>query len=571
MSIQIKDIISSSRSFFIYAGVFSFFVKLLSLSPVLFMMSVFHQVLESRSAETLFVLAGIFLFATLIDAILDTLNTRLFARFGDAVYLQLRGPVLSALLHNRKSARDNHALDDLDTVRTYLGGSGLKALFDLPWIPLFIWILWMFHPSLAILALVSSAVLFSLTFLEDAVASDAQIQAGLKLRESRDFIHHACENAEAVTALSMQNRIRNRWETLNDDYLINAFTAKSRSSTIVAFSRFVRTALNLVAMTMAAYLCITVQGISSGIILASTIVMGKTLAPIISVLGSWRSLVSFRASYKRLDNLLKSTQGQEQGFRYPAPTGELSVENLLFYMDKDRTILRGVNFKLDAGELLGVVGASASGKTSLAKLMVGIYQPSDGVIRLDGVDVFQWARNGMGEHIGYLPQELQLFKGTVAENIARMGDAYEHVEAVVEAAKRARIHDMIVRLPKGYDTEIGDGGKILSGGQRRLLGLARALFGKPRFLVLDEPNSNLDGRSEAVLLEVIRRLKADGVTIVIVAHKPSILQDADKMLVLNQGRPLLFGGREEVMKQLGEVSEIGAQPKERPRKKAIAS
>ncbi|MBM3203578.1 ATP-binding cassette domain-containing protein, partial [Candidatus Woesearchaeota archaeon] len=235
------------------------------------------------------------------------------------------------------------------------------------------------------------------------------------------------------------------------------------------------------------------------------------------------------------------------------------------------TILRGVNFRLAAGEMLGVVGASASGKTSLAKLMVGIYPPSDGVIRLDGIDVFQWARNGMGEYIGYLPQDLQLFRGTVAENIARMGEAYQSVDAVVEAARRARVHDMIVRLPKGYDTEIGEGGRILSGGQRRMIGLARALYGRPRFLVLDEPNSNLDGRSEAVLLEVIRHLKAEGVTIVIVAHKPSILQDADKMLVLNQGRTLLFGAREEVMKQLGEVSEIGTQPRERTRKKGMVS
>ncbi len=569
---QIKEIFSQSRPFLVYAGVFSFFVKLLSLSPVLFMMSVFHQVLESRSVETLFVLAGIFLFATLIDAILDTLNTRLFVRFGDTVYLQLRGPVLSALLHTRKGSNpDNHALDDLDTVRSWLGGSGLKALFEIPWIPLFIWILWLFHPSLAVLAIVSSLVLFSLTFLEDAVAADAQIKAGLKLRQSRDFIHYACENTEAVTALSMQGSIRNRWEVLNDDYLDNSFVAKSRTSTIVAFSRFVRTALSLVAMTIAAYLVITVQGMSSGVILASTIVMGKTLAPIIHVLGSWRSLVSFRASWKRLDTLLQGSQGAGQGFRNPPPTGELSVENILFYLEKDRTILRGVNFRLAAGEMLGVVGASASGKTSLAKLMVGIYQPSDGVIRLDGIDVFQWARNGMGEHIGYLPQDLQLFRGTVAENIARMGDAYQSVEAVVEAAKRARIHDMIVRLPKGYDTEIGEGGRILSGGQRRMIGLARALYGRPRFLVLDEPNSNLDGRSEAVLLEVIRHLKADGVTVVIVAHKPSILQDADKMLVLSQGRTLLFGEREEVMKQLGDVSEIGAQSRERPRKKIIAS
>lgn len=564
---QIKDVFHTCRGFLIYAGIFSFFVKVLALAPVMFMMAVFHQVLESRSVETLFVLAAVFLFAVLIDALIDTLTTRLFTRFGDTVYMKLRGPVLGALLSIRKGGGiDNHALDDLDAVRAFLSGAGLKALFEIPWIPIFIWVLWMFHPSLAVLALISSVILFSLTFLEDLITANAQIKAGLKAREAQDFIHYACENAEAITALSMQDNIRRRWEVLNDEYLDNAFAAKKRASAVVAFSRFVRSALSLVAMATAAYLCITVQGISNGVILASTIVMGKTLGPIVQVLSSWRSLISFRSAYRRLETLLKSSQDQEQRFRYPAPRGEVSVENILFYLDKDRTILRGVNFRLEAGEILGVVGASASGKTSLAKLMVGIYQPSDGVIRLDGIDVFQWARNGMGEYIGYLPQDLQLFKGTVAENIARMGNAYEHVEAVVEAAKRARVHDMIVRLPKGYDTDIGESGKILSGGQRRLLGLARALFRNPRYLVLDEPNSNLDGRAEAVLLEVIRSLKADGVTTVIIAHKPSILQDADKMLVLSQGRTLMFGEREEIMKQLGEVSEIGMAREQRPRK-----
>lgn len=571
MSIQIKDIFSQFRPYLIYAGFFSFVVKLLSLAPVLFMMAVFHQVLESRSVETLFVLVGIFLFATLIDAILDTLKTRLFSRFGDTVYLKLRRPVLSALLYTRKGGGiDSHALEDLDTVRSFLGGAGLSALFEVPWIPLFIWILWYFHPSLAVLAIVSSIILFSLTFLEDAVAAESQVKAGLKLRESRDFIHYACENVEAVTALSMQDHIQYRWETLNDEYLHHSFLARSRASTIVAFSRFVRTALNLLAMTTAAYLCIAVQGMSSGVILASTIVMGKTLAPIIHVLSSWRSLISFRASYKRLDTLLKSAQNLGEGFRNPAPTGELSVENVLFYLDKDRTILRGINFQIAAGETLGVVGASASGKTTLAKLMVGIHQPSDGVIRLDGIDVFQWARNGMGDYIGYLPQDLQLFKGTVAENIARMKDAYQHVDAVVEAARRAQVHDMIVRLPKGYDTDIGESGKILSGGQRRMIGLARALFGRPRLLVLDEPNASLDGRSEAVLLDVIKQLKSDGVTLIIVAHKPSILQDADKMLVLNQGRPMLFGDRRDVMKQLSDVGDtaLPVQKKSRQSYKA---
>jgi PrtD family type I secretion system ABC transporter len=555
---NLREVFSTCRSFFIFAGIFSFFTKLLALSPVLFMMTLFHQVLESRSVETLIVITGVFLFATVIDASLDALCTQLFIRFGDTVYVRLRGEVLNAVLKVRKQGGiDNHGLDDLDTIRSYLSGAGIKAVFEIPWIPIFIFVLWLFHPYLAILAIISALILFGLTFLEDLVAADKQVRAGLKSRQSNDFINHTCQNAEVVAALSMQGNIQKRWETLNNEYMSDSFAAKRRTGGIVAVSKFVRSALHLVAMGTAAYLVISDKGVSSGVILASTILMGKTLGPIIQVLSSWRSFVSFRSAYKRLDTLLKNSQGLEKGFRNLPPVGQLAVENILFFLDKDRTILRGVNFKLDEGEVLGVVGASASGKTSLAKLMVGIYQPSDGVIRLDGIDVFQWSQNGLGEFIGYLPQDLQLFKGTVAENIARMGDAYQHVEAVVEAAKRARVHDMIVRLPKGYDTDIGESGKILSGGQRRQIGLARALFGRPRFVVLDEPNSNLDGRSELVLLEVIRGLKADGVTVVIIGHKPSLLQDVDKMLVLGQGKQLMFGPREEIMKQLGEVSEIG--------------
>jgi PrtD family type I secretion system ABC transporter len=568
---SLREAFAKCRSFIIFAAIFSFFVKLLSLSPVLFMLTVFDRVLSTRSVETLIVLFGLFIFATAIDAILDALTSQLLIRFGDTVFMQLRNVVLGAVLKVKKQGGiNNHALEDLENIRSFLSGGGMKAFFDIPWIPIFLFVLWAFHPSLALLAGISSLILFGLTFLEEIVAAKKQAQASQKTRESNDFISAVCQNAELVTALSMQGNIQKRWETLNNDYLGASFQAKKRTAAVVAISKFVRTAVLKSAMAWAAFLVISPNAnISTGVILASTIVMGKALGPILHLLSSWRSFVNFRMAYKRLDTLLKENQQIGEGFRNLPPSGQLSVENILFFLDKDRTLLRGINFRLEAGSVLGVVGASASGKTTLAKLMVGIFQPSDGVIRLDGVDVFQWSQNGLGEYIGYLPQELQLFKGTVAENIARMGDAYQCVEAVVEAAKRARVHDMIVRLPKGYDTEIGEGGRILSGGQKRQIGLARALFGRPSFVVLDEPNSNLDGRSELVLLEVIRDMKAAGVTVVIIAHKPSILQDADQLLVLGQGKQLMFGPREEVMRRLGEVSDMDVAP-EKTKKKVLS-
>jgi PrtD family type I secretion system ABC transporter len=546
----LHDVLSKCRPFIVYAGVFSFATNLLALAPSLYMLTVFDRVLTSRSNETLAVLAVFFVFALAIEAVVDSLRSRLFSRFGNTVYLVLREPVLGAVLRFRQQESDTHGLDDLEIVKNFLTGSGLKAAFEIPWIPIFLGVLWLFHPVFCAIALVSALILFGLTYIEDVITKKNQSRASVKERESRDFINRAFGNAEVVTALAMQSNIQQRWEAVNDQHHEQVLKAQKKVSAILGFSTFVRSLLQILSMTAGAYLILNVEGVTPGVMIASTIIMGKTTAPILKVLSSWRSFLIFRAAYQRLDELLQEQQSFTKGFKHPAPEGHLSVENLLFFLSRDRTILNGINFKLRAGESLGVIGASAAGKSSLARLLVGLYRPSDGAVRLDGADVHQWARNGLGEYIGYLPQDHQLFSGTVAENIARMGNAYKQVDAVVEAAKRVGIHEMILRLPKGYDTEVGVGGAVLSGGQRQLIGLARALFGRPRFVVLDEPNSSLDGQSEVILLDMIRALKADGVTLVIIAHKPSILQDMDKLLVLGQSKQLMLGPREEILRRL---------------------
>jgi PrtD family type I secretion system ABC transporter len=559
---NLHEVFSKCRPFFVYAGIFSLVTNLLALSPSLYMLTVFDRVLTSRSNETLAVLTVFFVFVLLIEAVLDSLRSRLFSRLGSTVYLKLRQPVLNAVLRFRQQgAASEHGLDDLDIVKGFLSGTGLKAAFEIPWIPIFLWVLWLFHPVLSAIAMASAVVLFVLTYLEDVITKKNQALANLKQRESGDFISRAFGNAEVITALAMQSNVQRRWEAVNDQYQEQALKSHQKASAITGVSTFIRNFLQVSSMGTAAYLVLNVEGMTPGVMIASTIIMGKATAPILKVLGSWRSFLSFRAAYQRLDELLQEQQSFAEGFKHPAPEGHLSVESLLFFLSRDRTILNGVNFKLNAGEALGVIGSSASGKSSLARLLVGLYRPSDGAVRLDGADVHQWSRNGLGNYIGYLPQDQQLFAGTVAENIARMGDAYKQVEAVVEAARRAGAHDMILRLPKGYDTQIGVGGAVLSGGQRQLVGLARALFGRPRLVVLDEPNLNLDGQSELILLEAIRSLKADGVTVVIIAHKPSILQDMDKLLVLGQGKQLMFGPREEILRRLespgGVVASVG--------------
>ncbi|XSG84590.1 MAG: type I secretion system permease/ATPase [Methylohalobius sp. ZOD2] len=546
-----REIFKKCRPFFIYTGIFSFSSNLLLLTIPLFMLQVLDRVLHSRSNETLFMLGMIALFALSIEGALEALRSRLLGQFSDTLERQIREPAFKALLTGNNDVRGNgHALNDLATLQTFLTGRGIKALFDLPWIPVFLFVLYLFHPLLCAIAVTGALILFGLAIVEEKLSAKTQLHANTQLRKSNDFINNALRNAEIVTALRMDEPLYHRWRHLNEHYLSASGNVTRKSSKIVALSGFVRNALTIASMATAAALAINVETISPGIMIAATIILGRTLAPIMTVIGTWKSLLNAREAYVRLDALLNTQDTRQQGLKLPAPKGRLSVNNLVFFLSKDKPILKGVSFDLLPGESLGIIGASASGKTSLARLLTGIHHPTDGKIRLDDADVFYWSRNGLADHIGYLPQNVQLFSGTVAENIARMADPHAHADKVIEAAKRTRIHDMILRLPKGYDTEIGEGGGLLSGGQRQLIGLARAVYGDPKFLVLDEPNANLDGPSELNLLSLIDEFRTRGITLVIISHKPSIMRGVDQLLVLKEGRQEAYGPRDEVMQYL---------------------
>ena len=552
-AISLRSVLSRCFPFFGYAAFFSFVLQCLGLAAPIYMMSVFDRVLPSRSNETLLVLSGVFVFAILIEVMLDKRLGQLFKRLGDMVYLKLRQPVVDGLLQFQpKNEGGERALDDLETLRMFLSGQGLRAMFDIPWIPIFLFVLWLFHPLLFMVALCSAVLMLFLTFLEEEITRKNQKLAETRERESRGFLGHAMNNREIVSALAMGDAVQSRWLAMNDRYFSEAIKARRKVGFVEGLSHLIKKLQRIVGLSAGAYLVLNVDGMTPGIMLASTIIMAKAISPMMTVIGSWRSFQSGRGAYRRLSDFMKSLRTQP-GFKPPAPRGAVDVENLLYFINRDRNILNGIHFTLESGEALGVIGPSASGKTSLARLLVGVATPCDGHVRLDGAEIGQWSANGLGEWLGYVPQQPQLFPGTVADNIARMQDSHHAVDQILKACEKAGIHEAILRMPQGYDTEVGPGGSHLSGGQRQLIALARAVFGDPRFVVMDEPNAFLDGNGETLLMELINRLKRDGVTQIIISHKPSILRNVDKLLVLGQGRQAMFGPRREILRRMNQA------------------
>jgi len=542
----VRDLVSRFRPFFFFAGLFSLAINLLLLVPPLYMLQVFDRVLASRSGETLLMLTVAAVTALLLMALLEVLRARLLAAAGAALDQSLGPRVLDGLLAQTARLSGGaylNGLRDVNTLRSFLGGAGLMALFDAPWLPIFVLVIFLFHPVLGIVALVGSILMVALAVLNERLTRAPLERSQTQARRAGRFIDANVRNAEVVSALGMLPAVTQRWARLNDAALLEQMRASRIGGAFTGWTKFARQFVQMAMLAAGAFLVVA-QDATAGVMIAATILLGRALAPVEALIAGWRNLVEAKHSWLRLAALLAANPAPEAGTELPAPQGALELEGVAFRL-QDKVILRGVSFRIAAGEALGLIGPSASGKSTLARLIVGVWQPVAGVVRLDGADVAAWPREKLGPHLGYLPQDVELFGGTVAENIARMGapDAAE----VVRAAQRAHVHELILRLPKGYDTEIGEAGQSLSPGQRQRIGLARALFGKPRLVVLDEPNANLDHEGEEALLRTLEILKADGVTVVIIAHRPSLLRNVDKMLVLNDGAVASFGPRAEVM------------------------
>jgi ATP-binding cassette subfamily C protein/ATP-binding cassette subfamily C protein EexD len=531
-------------------GLFSGVVNLLQLTVSIYMMQVFDRVLSTRSVDTLIYLTVVAVAGIGVLALLEAARAKVMHRvaswmehrvapegFVRAVESQLRG----------RSYR-MEALRDLAVFRSYLSSPGALNLYDVPWVPIFLLVIFALHPTLGWIALLGALLLFVLAILSEVATAGLLRQANTASMATQRRADSIVRNAEVIDSMGMLPAVMNRWRESVAEAAPAMGAAADRASVLLAITKFMRLAVQIAVLGTGAFLVLQ-QEITAGASIAASIIMGRALAPVEHLIGGYKQLVQARQSFRRLQTFLSLPRLRPPGLPLPEPTGRLTVERVSYaFPGQPVAIIKGVNFALAAGESLAVIGPSAAGKTTLIRLLIGTLQPTAGNVRLDGADVYTWMREDFGRHVGYLPQDVELFDGTVFHNIARMGEA--EPEEVFEAARLAGCHEMILRLPQGYDTEIGDGGQHLSGGQRQLIGLARAMFGNPRLVVLDEPNSNLDGDAEARLMRALGELKARGITVVLVSHRPTLVQGVDKVLLLRDGAVEMFGPRVEVLKRL---------------------
>lgn len=534
-------------------AVVSFVINILMLTGPVFMLQVYDRVLASGSVSTLVVIGSLAVVLYAFYGLLEGIRSRILARLGQRVDARLSGIVyrISNSLPVRLGAKAGRLrpVQDLDTVRQFLSGAGPAAIFDIPWMPLYLAIVFLFHPLLGIVGLGGALVITVLIGLNEILsrgpAEEASGQAG---RRSAD-VEIGQRNSEVVTAMGMQEALTGKWEEQNGDYLATQRRAADRTGLFGTAIKTIRFVLQSMILGVGAWLAI-LQEITPGVMIASSIMTSRALSPIELAVSQWRGFVSCRQALRRLREVLQVTEAEPEKMDLPLPTDRIAVEQVFCGPFGEAVpYVQNVSLTLEAGDGLGVIGPSGSGKSTFARALVGAAPTLKGVIRYDGAELTQWPSGRRGEFIGYLPQDLQLFDGTIADNIARFStDAAS--DKIIEAARLADVHSLIVGLPEGYNTIIGRSGRLLSAGQRQRIALARALYGNPFLVVLDEPNSNLDADGEGALTNAIKSMREKGSIVVVIAHRPSAIAMVDKILCLKEGKPVGFGPKDEVLKQL---------------------
>lgn len=541
------------RSAFWGVGAFSCLINILMLTGPLFMLQVYDRVLSSRSVPTLIALAVLVAALYMFQGVLDAIRGRVLLRIGRSLDAFLSTRVYDAVvelpLRTRGQGDGLQPIRDLDQVRSFLSSPGPAAFFDLPWMPIYIAVCFLFHLWIGVAASIGAVILFTLTLVTELLTRDPARASAEHSTRRLALAAASRRNAEVLRALGMGPRLAARWKAANQDYQHAQAKAADLVGALGATSRVFRMLLQSLVLGLAAYLVI-LQEISAGVIIAAAILTSRALAPVEQTIAHWRSFASARQSWHRLEDLLTKLEGATPPLALPSPKASLDVQSVYGAAPGDRRlVVQDVSFSLQAGDGLGVIGPSAAGKSSLARLLVGVWQPVRGKVRLDGAALEQWAPEDLGAHIGYLPQDVELFDGTVAENIARF-DPEMQPEDVIAAAKAADVHELILSLPNGYETEIGEDGTALSAGQRQRVALARALFGDPFLVVLDEPNSNLDTDGEQALSNAMLGVRQRGGIVVVIAHRPSALAAVDQVLVMAKGLQQALGPKEEVLRKV---------------------
>jgi ATP-binding cassette subfamily C protein RsaD len=542
----------------ITAMVFSFFINILALVSPLYMLQVYDRVLSSRNVATLVVLTVICVFLFVIYGLLEALRTQVLVRGGLKFDSQARDPIFKAVLGSTLNRRGQggQAFRDMDSVREFMTG-GLIAFCDAPWTPVFIIVSWILHPFFGVLAIISCIIIFGLAVMNDRATKEPIQMATMASIAAQNDANSTIRNAEVMKAMGMWGGLQARWRVRRDEQVAWQAAASDAGGAVMSGIKVFRQVVQTLILGGGAYLAI--QGkISAGSMIAGSILVGRALAPIEGAVGQWKNLLGARGSWDRLQGMLREAKSDEDHMPLPDPRGVLSAEAAsIVPPGAQQPTMRQASFRIEAGTSVAIVGPSAAGKSSLLRGIVGVWPCAAGVIRLDGYDIKQWDPEKLGRHIGYLPQDIELFQGTVAQNIARFTE-YESQE-VIDAATLAGVHDMIQGLPMGYDTPIGEGGASLSGGQRQRLALARSVFRMPALLVLDEPNASLDQTGEIALMEAMNQLKAAKRTVIFATHKLNILGQADFIMVINQGVVADFGPRDAMLAKL-----TGAAPPQTP-------
>lgn len=549
---SLQAALKACKSSFISVGIFSMFVNALMLVPTFYMLQVYGRVITSGSLTTLLMLTLIMTVLMVTMGALELVRSRIMVRVSTKLDILLSRNLYRAsfkrALESGGMDASAQAMNDLTGLRQFMTGTGLFAFFDAPWLPIYIAVMFMFHPWFGWMAIGCAIILTILAVVNERLTGKPLAAANKENIAASLYTSKNLRNAEVIESMGMLDTLINRWAQRQKKVLILQSVASDKGGAMTNVSKTFRMLVQSLILGLGAFLAIEHE-LNPGLVIAGSVLLGRALAPLDQIIGSWKGFIGARAQYARLSEVLAKQQSEPERMALPAPLGNILVDNLFITAPGGKTpIIKGMSFSVPAGQVVGIVGPSASGKSTLARALMGIWQPQHGVVRLDGADIANWDKSQLGPYVGYLPQDIELFEGSISENIARFSEI--DPEEVIKAARIAGVHEMILLQPDGYDTVIGSDGVNLSGGQRQRVGLARALYGSPRLIILDEPNSNLDETGEQALAQAITQMQATGSTVFVITHRTNILSQVDRLMVMSGGGISLYGPRDQVMVEI---------------------